>query len=273
MVGTLDRGLQACREITDAEVEHFQDKGWVRLERLFDPAVVAGLLERARGRMGGDPQTVSRADPALRTENEYGWYARWDGPSHADPWIREVSHSRALVKAASRLMRLARVRFYFDHFFVKRPASADGTATPWHQDLPHHPLDRQGVITIWSPLVDCSARMGTMRFLEGSHRAGMLGRYLNRRDGVSLVDENPWVLDEFAISPPLDLKAGDATVHNLAIIHFAPANRTSDPRWVYSTQWLPPATRFTGAPNHRTDGLGLAIDAPLDHPRFPVLTP
>jgi hypothetical protein len=60
-------------------------------------------------------------------------------------------------------------------------------------------------------------------------------------------------------------------VHNLAITHYAPPNATDKPRWVYSTQWLPYRTRYTGAPNHRTEGLGLQIDRPLEHPRFPII--
>lgn len=266
-VGESPAGVRA---VSDDEVAHYRKNGWVKLEKLFQPWAVEGLLARAKARMGAEPLTVSRVSPTERTENEYNWYARWDGCSHHDEWIRQLSQSHALASAASRLMG-SQVRFYFDHMFVKLPVSLQGGETPWHQDLPHHPLDRQGVLTIWIPLVDCPPEMGTMRFLSGSHRAGLLGRFLNRRDGVCLIDEHPWVLEEYDISPPLYLNAGDATVHNLAIVHYAPENTTTSPRWVYSTQWLPPATRYTGAPNHRTDGLGLEIDKPLEHVRFPVI--
>ena len=265
--------LAAVRAVTDDEVEHYQKHGWVKLDQLFQPWAVRGLLKRAKERMGEDPLSVSRVSPNERVENEQNWYARWDGCSHSDAWISDLSHSRALAGVAARLMGSKQVRFYFDHIFVKRPAASDGGPTPWHQDLPHHPLDRQGVLTIWTPLVECPPEMGTMRFLSGSHRAGLFGRYLNRNDGINLVDEYPWVLDEFEMSPPLHLRAGDATVHNLAIIHYAPENATPSPRWVYAIQWLPPSARYTGAPNHRTVGLELEIDAPLDHPRFPIITP
>jgi hypothetical protein len=261
---------EGCRSVTGEEIAHYRKNGWVLLEQFFPQRTVDGLLDRAQKQMGVDPLTVSRATPDDRIANEYNWYARWDGCSHHNDWIRQVSHSRALATAASRLMG-DQVRFYFDHFFVKLPTSREGGETPWHQDLPHHPLDRQGALTIWTPLVDCAPEMGTMRFLNGSHRAGLLGRYLNRTDGICLVDEHPWVLDEFEMSPPLRLRAGDATVHNLAIVHYAPENTTAEPRWVYSTQWLPLRARYTGAPNHRTEGLGLQIDHPFDHPRFPVI--
>ncbi|WP_406630103.1 phytanoyl-CoA dioxygenase family protein [Amycolatopsis sp. WGS_07] len=259
------------RSVTEEEIAHYREKGWAKLPGFFSPETVADLLRRAKSKMGEQaPLTVRRDDADQLEPNEYNWYARWDGCSHEDPRIRDVGQSRALATAASRLMG-DQVRFYFDHFFVKVPQAAEGTETPWHQDLPHHPLDRQGVLTIWVPLVECPPEKGSLRFLSGSHRAGLLGRYLNRRDEVQLVDEHPWILDEYEMSPPLHLYPGDATVHNLAITHYAPPNTTDTPRWVYSTQWLPVRTRYTGAPNHRTEGLGLKVDQPLDHPRFPVI--
>ena len=72
-------------------------------------------------------------------------------------------------------------------------------------------------------------------------------------------------------SPPLHLHAGDATVHCAMTPHRAPANETSAPRWVYSVSVFPADTLYTGAPQAFTDGLGLAVNEPFDHPRFPLL--
>jgi ectoine hydroxylase-related dioxygenase (phytanoyl-CoA dioxygenase family) len=264
--------VEGIRSPTPDEIAHYRSEGWVLLRNLFPLEICAGLLARAQARMGERPRTAVRGSPEAVETDEYGWYSRWDGCAHQDRWIASVSQSKPLAAVARALMG-DRVRYYFDHFFVKRPATEAGTRTPWHQDLPHHPLDRQGVLTIWTPLVPCTPEKGTLRFLSGSHRAGLLGRYLNRRDEVQLIDEHPWVLDEYAISDPLTMEPGDATVHNLAITHYAPPNTTAEDRWVHSTQWLPWRTKYTGAPNHRTDGLDLVVDQPLDHPRFPIIDP
>jgi ectoine hydroxylase-related dioxygenase (phytanoyl-CoA dioxygenase family) len=256
--------------VSSEEVAGFRRLGWTVLDNLLDRATVKEILARAISRMGEVPRTVLRHQPEQRVENAYGWYARWDGCSHHDPFIAEVSHSRELATAASRLMGKP-VRFYFDHIFAKLPTHSAGRDTPWHQDLPHHPLDRHGALTMWIALVDCPPEMGTMRFLSGSHRAGLFGRFLNREDGVTLVDDHSDVLERFEACSPLELRAGDATVHDLAIIHRAPENATDRIRWVYVCQWLPADARYTGAPNHRTDGLGLMVDRPLDHPHFPLI--
>jgi ectoine hydroxylase-related dioxygenase (phytanoyl-CoA dioxygenase family) len=224
--------------------------------------------------MGDVPKTIPRAGeapPTAAAAEAKAIYQRWDGCSHADPWIEQLSHSPALARIAARLMGTEAIRFYYDHMFVKTPSTDRGRDTPWHQDLPHHPLDRAGVLTMWIPLVDCPPEKGTLRFMSGSHRGRLLGRYLNRSDEPSLIAEHPWVLEEYEVSPPLHLRAGDATVHDLAIIHSAPENTTDSPRWVYVCQWLHPLTRYTGAPNYRTDGTGVEIDTAFDHPRFPLI--
>jgi hypothetical protein len=258
------------RDVTQDELVHYRKNGWVKLERLFAPSIAEELLARAKARMGSDPSSVSRTDPTSRTSDQFMCYSRWDGCSYHDDWICALSHSRPFARIATRLMRES-VRFYFDQMFVKIPAGKMGMETPWHQDLPHHPFDRQGALGIWAALVDCPSEKGSMRFLNGTHRAGLFGRFSNRTDGVSLIDENPWLLDEYEISPPLDLQPGDVTVHDFAVIHYAPANITASPRWVYLSQWAPAAALYTGAPNHRTVDLGLEIDKPLLHERFPVI--
>jgi hypothetical protein len=54
-------------------------------------------------------------------------------------------------------------------------------------------------------------------------------------------------------------------------VHCAPENATDDIRWVYAVAACPADVLYTGAANRRTDGLGLQINAPLEHPNFPIL--
>jgi ectoine hydroxylase-related dioxygenase (phytanoyl-CoA dioxygenase family) len=256
--------------LSPEQVSSYRENGYMKLEQVIDADVVQGLLSRAKHRMGEDPLTVKRGGAGERIKAEYRWYARWDECSVEDEWIRSLSHSPKLASIASQLCGEP-VRFYSDHVFAKAPATKAGGDTPWHQDFPHHPHDRQGALNIWIALVDCPPEKGTMRFLEGSHRAGQLGRYFNRRDNVTLIDEHPWVLERYRMSDPISLSAGDATVHDMAVIHAAPENTTNEPRWVYSTLWLPVSVRYTGASNHRTDNIGLVVDQPMEHPQFPII--
>ncbi|CAK0816748.1 unnamed protein product [Prorocentrum cordatum] len=55
----------------------------------------------------------------------------------------------ALGTAAAALLGVARVRLYGDALFVKRPGD---TATGWHTDAEHVPLDTDRYLTLWVPL-------------------------------------------------------------------------------------------------------------------------
>jgi ectoine hydroxylase-related dioxygenase (phytanoyl-CoA dioxygenase family) len=247
------------RSLTDEEILRYREHGWVKLDGLLAPELVKQLLNRGKQHVSTGSSSSSRTA-----------FDRWDACSARDAWIRTLSHSGALAGAASQLMAEP-VRFYYDTMFVKPPARNNGRDTPWHQDLPQHPFDRRGLLNIWVALVDCPPAKGTMRFLSGSQRAGSLGRHLYRTDGVDLVQDNPWLLEEYELTPPLHLREGDATVHDLAIAHCAPENTTDSARWAYIVQWIPAAALYNGAPNRRTDGLGLQVGQPLDHPNFPIL--
>jgi ectoine hydroxylase-related dioxygenase (phytanoyl-CoA dioxygenase family) len=75
------------------------------------------------------------------------------------------------------------------------------------------------------------------------------------------------------MSPPLHLKAGDATVHSVLVGHGASENQTDEPRWAYICAYIPGDALYTGAPNYNYDGIGLEVNKPIDHPRFPILYP
>lgn len=262
----------AIREVTDEEVASYHRNGWVKLEGLLDPGLVAEILARGKQRMG------ERADAAMPDNRKtimsaqlQAIWRNWQNPADEDEFFRSVSRSRPLARVASRLLNDRDVRWWSDTVMCKMPASEGGSRTPWHQDFPYHAMDRHGVFNFWIALVDIPPEMGTMRFLNGSHRIGPMGRVIHRTDGVDLLDLYPWIADEYEVSEPMHLKPGDATAHNLLTIHAAPENQTSEPRWSYLTSMFPADVLYTGAQQRRTDDLDLTVNEPFDDPRFPLL--
>jgi len=249
--------LREPRAITDDEVAFYRKHGWVRLNQLIDRETCAALLARVKQRFAQG--SAGLEIPAFTVMLDL---------SDEDPTFRAFSRSKGMARVASRLIGRP-VRPFFDSTVVKLPASETGGETQWHQDSPYYPFDRTGTLNIWIPLVDCPPEKGSMRFISGSHRLGPLGR--TTVTGENPLELNPWILDEFEMSPPLDLAAGDATVVDHAVIHYAPPNETDTPRWVYTAMFFPAETLYIGAPHRRTDGLGLVVNEPLAHDRFPVL--
>jgi ectoine hydroxylase-related dioxygenase (phytanoyl-CoA dioxygenase family) len=163
---------------------------------------------------------------------------------------REIVFSRRFAEVAAQLLGVPSVRLYHDQALYK-PAGAD--RTPWHQDRYYWPLDTDGTITMWMPLVDVEMQMGSMIFASGSHRASGLGDLIisaeTDRRLTSIIKERAWPI----VSAPV--RAGDATFHAGATLHSAGANRSDRVREVLTVIYFAAGTRVASPanPNQQVD--------------------
>ncbi|HUQ56470.1 phytanoyl-CoA dioxygenase family protein [Lentzea sp.] len=268
MTTSEDRRLGTAREVTAGEVAFFRQHGWAKLDGFVPPGVVRGLREEIQGLMGAGAERYRGADRPTRPGGDpfATMWRTYDEPSRDNDFLREFATSAAVGRAGSRFLRDRPVRFYRDEVLVKMPAA---TRTPWHQDFPYSSRDRSEQVNLWIALNDLTPEHSTLRFLSGSHRQGVLGRALATPDD-DLVAQYPELLDECTLSPPLHLRAGDATVHHSLVVHTAPPNTAAEPRWAYTVVLFQAGSLYTGAPGRLTDQLGLKANEPLDHPLMPV---
>lgn len=269
----------APRAISDEEVARYRENGWAKLESFISPELAAELLANAKTVMEAqlenpDEEAAFNTGVRLgkvggRVQNVGYWQDfHYLGRDEKLEPFASLIYSEEIGRAAQRFIgRDVGVRYSSDIVAVKMPAGqAGGAATASHQDISSLPFDRIGPLAFWIALDDMPPERGTMRFLNGSHLRGNFGR--TRAQGMATTEYYPELLEQFETSPPMALAAGDATVHNAQVVHWAPENSTDEPRWGYILAYFPADALWTGAPNHNFDGIGLEVNKPIDHGRF-----
>ena len=156
-----------------------------------------------------------------------------------DARVRAFVFARRFARVAAELLEVDGVRLYHDQALFKEPG---GGYTPWHQDQNFWPLDTDRTITLWMPLVDVPAEVGTMTFGSGSHRLGNLGDlFISDRSHAEL-DRR---IAELGLATHTHgaLAAGDATFHAGWTLHSAPANPSGTLREVMTVIYFADGTR------------------------------
>jgi ectoine hydroxylase-related dioxygenase (phytanoyl-CoA dioxygenase family) len=155
-------------------------------------------------------------------------------------------------------MRSTTSRIYFDHVFVKEPATAEEFF--WHQDLPYWPFKGTQICSIWLALTDVDLESSGLEFVRGSHtwnkwfkpvipggKDSELGKWIGHSAEDEMPDFNA-VRDGYDFLS-FDTRAGDALIFNTSIIHTSHGNRSRERRRLaLSTRWLGDDARWDPRP-------------------------
>ncbi len=110
------------------------------------------------------------------------------------------------------------------NFFIK-PAHGN-TTVGWHQDSYYWPLEPKISATVWLALEDVDEQNAAMKVIPGSHKAGLLkhSRSSDTDSVLTLECERGQFREDTAV--PLNLKAGQISIHDDKLVHGSPANRS-----------------------------------------------
>lgn len=258
------------RQVTDDEIATYQENGWVKLDSLITRDLATRMLEVARTALGESHSTESQKSP-----EDYGWWRDYHfiaRDDRAEPFYA-LTFSQAMGSNIQRLLgRSVSIKYFTDMVACKMPAghSSGSSATLWHQDLPHLPHDRVGHVSVWIAMDEVTVERGGLQFISGSHREGPLGRVFGVNEPDILARSGD-LLGKYEKSPALHFAPGDATCHGALTVHGASENMTDRPRWAYISTYFPSDVLYTGLRHNDCNGLGLRVDQPFDHPKFPTV--
>lgn len=228
--------LDADRAVGADLVAAFDRDGHVLVPGLATPEEAAAyrpLIERAALDTAWDKRPLAERDTYGKAFLQS--FNLW----RLDPGIARFVLAERFARVAADLLGVDGVRLYHDQALCKEPG---GGRTPWHQDQYYWPLATDRTITMWMPLVDIPAEVGSMTFVSGSHRMGDLR-------GRRISDESDAEFARFIAERDLPtcaygaLRAGDATFHGGYTIHSAGPNPTDRLRTVMTVIYVADGTR------------------------------
>ncbi len=222
-------------KLTDAEVQHYDEQGFVKLERLLSPDDLVFLGRKAREhRAAAEGEGLREVTDPRDDQPIFDiYYNLWS----FDEETRAFTASLGDVFAA--LLGGTRTRVWSDRVFVKRSESVQ---TPWHQDAVYWPLNTNRTATMWIAMSPTTASTGALRFVPGSHR--VTTRKLQERfnDLAEIRSAFPSLRDVPVETVPL--LPGDCTVHSGAVLHGSHPNVEPGERLSYACSVMPEHTQM-----------------------------
>lgn len=212
--------LSDLRTLADHEVADYQTHGWTILRNVCAPdeiEVFASAIREATIEHNRETRPLAERDTYgkafLQTMNLW----------RLDPVVAAFTLAPRFGHIAAQLLGCEGVRLYHDQSLFKEPG---GGPTPWHQDAFFWPLRGERTVTMWMPLVDISAEMGSMSFADESHETGIVTSDLGISDQSEAYFQGYIDGAGYRVRTPGPMAAGDATFHNGITFHRAPGNPT-----------------------------------------------
>ena len=233
-------------ELTESQIRHYRDDGYVKIERFLAPEEVAEL----KGAVLDAVEVVGRKTVAEKGTDFQGdsYYSRvftqkinlW----RVNSTVKKYMLNPQLGKMICRLAGVPGYRIWHDQTLIKEPF---GNPTAFHLDDPYWSFSSRDAISIWIALEDATLENGCMWFQPGSQK---LARFDNVGIGQNMGELFKVYPEMAKIDPvPVPMKAGDCSFHNGILSHGAGANMTRKRRIAMTAGYMPEGCTFNGQPN------------------------
>ena len=142
---------------------------------------------------------------------------------------------------------------------LSKPAGS-GSTVCWHQDCAYTQyLDGAPALSAWIALTPATAESGCMRVIPGSVGARL--PFTTHQDFSDMLIRGVRVTADFDEGSALDLplRPGEASLHEISVIHGSNANRSALPRTGFIVRYTTPAIRQPQYPVYCVRGQAGAI--------------
>jgi hypothetical protein len=247
------------------EIEHFRREGFLFPGRVLTEATTVILRQKIDDLVQAEslPPTITRQQVGYSRDGKGGGQAPiLTGLWRTEPLFRAVTVDQGLLGWAGQLLSTSKVALISDVVILKPPKrEADFR---WHQDAQAVPIDPCRLVSIWIALEDVATANGGMEFVPGSLKLGRFRPTVEEEeqrtsgnggsttsDSASL-KEMPDPIEMGLPTIPVELKAGECSIHDGLMWHRSGSNRTNFTRHSFILRIADAeGSRYTGASSTR----------------------
>ena len=214
------------KHLSPEQIARYNEEGYVKPFDIFNP------LETERNRAYFDYLLAS-----LRALNDgrdsyaiNGWHSRCRG-------IYEMATDPRILDLVEDIVG-PNIVAWGTHFFCKIPH--DPKAVPWHQDASYWPLSPARTVTAWIAIDDVDVENSAMHVIPGTHNKGHLKWKKPEGPAVAVLTQEVENADQYGEPAPIELKAGQISLHADMIVHGSKPNRSARRRCGLTVRYCPP---------------------------------
>ncbi len=212
--------------LSEAEVERYHEDGYVVPEYRLSEETLQDIRADYDRLLARHPEFRDYCPTLLRHDLSFLNYAR--DPNILDMVAQVIGPDIILWNSS---------------FFAK-PA-VNGKKTPWHQDGEYWPLRPLATCTVWLAIDEATVENGCLKFMPGSHKRKELRPHRTNKDpNFTLHQEllESEYDDDKAV--PLELEAGQMSLHDVYLLHGSEANDSGKPRRGMTMRFMPGTSVF-----------------------------
>ncbi len=127
------------------------------------------------------------------------------------------------------------------HYFCKMPH--DGKSVAWHQDSSYWPLSSSKTVTVWLAIDDADIENACMWFIPHSQMHGHIEYETSADSEGNVLNQTIKNVQRFGEPVPVELKAGQISLHSDLLLHGSQANESDRRRCGLTLRYCTPDVR------------------------------
>ena len=212
--------------LTTTEIEEYHSRGFVTPDFKLPDEVVTKIRQRHDLLLQNHPEFNNYCSTLLAYDTDFLSVAK-------DPEI--LAMVRQLLGDDFAL---------WNSSFFAKPANG-GHATPWHQDGEYWPIEPLATCTVWIAVDPSTVENGCLNVIPGSHKEQRLKRH-KQNSSKALTLSLEIEADEYEADSavPIELEAGQISLHDVYLVHGSEANNSKHSRRGMTLRFMPTTSVF-----------------------------